>query len=54
MTRPPRARLNAPPTVAVVADEQAIDLRLWARAYVQVLCTIEGIALVPSTMERAS
>lgn len=47
-------RRPVPPSVTVLADDQAIDLRLWARSYVQLLCTIEGIALIPSTLERAS
>lgn len=45
---------HAPPAVTVIADDGAIDLRVWARSYVHLLCSIEGIALIPSTLERAS
>lgn len=48
------ARTKSPPTVAVHAADESIDLRLWARQYVQLLFTIEGVALIPSTLERAS
>jgi hypothetical protein len=45
---------KAPPRVDVRTDEVLINVRAWARSYVHLLCSIEGIALMPSTMERAS
>ena len=41
-------------SVTVVQDESSIELRLWARQYVQVLLSVEGVAVIPSVLKVAS
>jgi hypothetical protein len=48
------AQPKVQPSVTVVAADETLELRLWARRYVHLLCSIEGVASIPSTMERAS
>lgn len=47
---------KAPPTVQVLADEELgeVDVRAWARDYVNLLLTLEGVALVPASLPSAS
>jgi hypothetical protein len=48
------ASQKTPPTVRVVEGDEVADIRAWARTYVNLICTIEGIALVPSALKKAS
>jgi hypothetical protein len=48
------ANQKTPPAVRVEPADETVDVRAWARAYVNVLCTLEGIALVPSALQKAS
>jgi hypothetical protein len=49
----PTGRRTAP-TVHVEREEETVDVRAWARAYVNILCTLEGVALIPSALKQAS
>ena len=48
------AHCRLAPTVRIVPQEETVDIRAWARVYVNVLLTLEGIAQVPVVLPRAS
>lgn len=48
------AHPRKPPDVEVVSDENVVDVRQWARDYVNLLLTLEGVAIVPAKLPRAS
>jgi hypothetical protein len=50
------ARPKAPPAVRVLEDDELSegDARAWAREYVNLLLTLEGVALVPASLPSAS
>ena len=52
--RVPPAGRREPPAVEIVSDENVVDVRRWARDYVNLLLTLEGVALVPAQLPRAS
>lgn len=42
-------RTHTPPVVQVEHDDEPMDVRAFARTYVNLLFTLEGIATVPSS-----
>lgn len=39
---------RTPPDVQVNREDEPVDVRAWARTYVNILMSLEGIALVPA------
>ena len=52
MTQKQAAKM--PPSVRTEDTEETVDVRAWARTYVNLLFTLEGVALVPSALKQAS
>ena len=46
--------LRLPPAVRREETDETVDVRAWARSYVNLLFTLEGVALVPSALKQAS
>jgi hypothetical protein len=47
-------RPRTPPALDVEYDDETVDVRAFARTYVNILLTLEGIALVPAALKQAS
>jgi hypothetical protein len=45
---------RTPPSVHIEHEDETVDVRAFARTYVNLLFTLEGIALVPTPLKQAS
>jgi hypothetical protein len=54
MKRKLQSHDRKPPEVQIVSAENVVDVRRWARDYVNLILTLEGIAPVPAQLPRAS